>query len=60
MDDDKVSTAETPPPVGNRRQPALPNRIVRGPDTPSLETEALRDPQQTQQIDAIRVKRQLA
>jgi hypothetical protein len=59
MDDDEMSTSEPRPPVGDRRQPALRNRVVRGSDAPSLEAEALGKPRQTQQIGAVTVKRQL-
>jgi hypothetical protein len=59
MDDDEMSTSQPPPPVGDRRQPAPRNRVVRGSDAPSLETEALGYPRQTQQIGTVTVKRQL-
>jgi hypothetical protein len=59
MDDNEMTTSEPPPPVGDRRQPALRNRVVRGSDAASLETEALGNPRQTQQIGALTVKSQL-
>jgi hypothetical protein len=60
MEDDEMSAAEPATEMGDRRQRALRDRVVRRPDALGPETEALGDPREGQKVRAVAVECRLA
>lgn len=60
LEDDEVSCAEPHAQVGDRRQRAPRNRVVRGSDASRLETETLRNLRQSDEIRPVTVEPELS
>jgi hypothetical protein len=60
MDDDEMPAAERAAPMGNRRQGAVGNRVVRCFDATCVKAEAFRELREAQEIGAVILEPQCA